>query len=159
MISNSKPEAGSNHEISVPESQGAIDRGGLFLGILFGLALVWGLLGCVILGSPSESAATMDFLKVYLFSTLDLSVLIVLMWKLFFSRRSSALWKVDLFFWFVFKLVCWGFLAITLKRLTNASGAVLLFGVGFVGVGPVVAGVLTQVIGARQNQQPRERKK
>jgi hypothetical protein len=67
MISNSKPEAGSNHEISVPESQGAIDRGGLFLGILFGLALVWGLLGCVILGSPSESAATMDFLKVYLF--------------------------------------------------------------------------------------------
>lgn len=125
-------------------------RGGVFLATLGGLAFLWAILAIAVIQKPEE---VREFLKIYFFTNLDIAVLIIIMWKLFFSQRTKTIWKVDLVFWFVFKLVCWIFLAITLKRLTNANGKVLLFGVGFAGVGPIIAGLLTQLLEVRLNSQ------
>jgi hypothetical protein len=116
------------------------ERGALFIKSLIISGVFWFVSSWILLKVSQTTGVTSAFYKSFLISTLDLVVLITLMWKVIFSQRSGLARKIDLLFWFVFKLVCWWFLAITLKRLTNATGLELFLGVGFVGFGPVVAG-------------------
>ena len=108
-----------------------------FLRILSGVASVWLLTGMVIFaGDPGSRSA---FLQVFLLTLGDLLFLILAFWTLFFTsptRRDRALRAV---IFLTFKLVCLGFLAITLKRLRNAPDQAVLFGIGFMGLGPLIS--------------------
>jgi hypothetical protein len=125
-------------------------RGGLFLYSLGTFSLLWGIIAFYLIYRSSGREGALAFSRVYFFTCLDLIALIVLFWKLFFSQAAKTAKKIDLFLWFSFKLVCLAFLAITLKRLNNAPFAAILLGVGFIGVGPIVAGVVCKAI-ARDN--------
>ena len=122
-------------------------RGGLFLYSLGGFGLLWAVVGAMACFRLFGREGLETFGQVFLFTSLDLIALIVLFWKLFFSRAAKGVKKIDLFLWFSFKLVCLAFLAITLKRLTNAPFAATLLGVAFIGVGPLVAGIFSKLLG------------
>lgn len=121
-------------------------RGAIFLWTLGGLALLWGGVGSWWTYGHWGWAGVSAFGQAHFFTSLDLIALIVLFWKIFFSRAAKTAKKVDLFLWFSFKLVCLVFLAITLKRLNNAPFVAVLLGIGFIGVGPIAAGILCKVI-------------
>lgn len=127
-------------------------RSAPFLWILVGLGLLWGAICVYWIHQRWGWVGTSAFLQVYFFSNLDLVALIVLFWKVFFSRAAKPAKKIDLFLWFSFKLVCLAFLAITLKRLNNAPFAAILLGVGFIGVGPILAGVFSRRIARDQER-------
>ena len=117
-------------------------RGALFLRTLVILGLFWGVVGFLWVSLYFDREAAFGFIRVFFFTCLDLFAMVMIFWKLFFSGLSGIAKKVDLSLWFVFKLVCLVFLAITLKRLTNAPFAAILLGVGFIGVGPIAAGII-----------------
>ena len=105
-----------------------------FLRILAWTAVLWGLFGATIFAQDR-----MVFLRVYQAVLLDLSCLILLFWELFF--RSKPIRKLRVLFYFTFKLVCLGFLAITLKRLRNDPSLPAAVAVLFMGLGPILSGI------------------
>jgi hypothetical protein len=111
-----------------------------FLRILSAVACVWLVTGmAAFMGDPESRSA---FLQVFLLTLADLLFLILVFWTLFFTpptRRDRALRSV---IFLTFKLVCLGFLAITLKRLRNAPDQAVLLGIGFMGFGPLISAAI-----------------
>ena len=114
-----------------------------FLKILAGLGLAWMVLGTSL--SFTDSIALNAFLQVYFWILFDLIFIILLFWSLFFSKLTQRNKIAQSLFFFTFKLVCLGFLAITLKRLRNAPTYAIVMAVVFIGVGPMLAGILNRV--------------
>jgi hypothetical protein len=108
-----------------------------FLRILGWIAVLWGLLGALLFGKQPSGLRV--FLQVYQAVLLDLSCLILLFWELFF--RANPVRKLRVAFYFTFKLVCLGFLAITLKRLRNEPPFPAAVAVLFMGLGPILSAV------------------
>jgi hypothetical protein len=116
------------------------EKSKLFLRILSGVAFFWLVSG---LGWFSSSpVARAVFLKVFLLTLADLLFLVLLFWTLFFPPPTLRSKAVRAVIFLTFKLVCLGFLAITLKRLRNAPDQAVLFGIGFMGIGPLISAVL-----------------
>lgn len=117
------------------------EKSKIFLRILFLVAGAWLFTGMIwFRGEPRAREA---FLKVFLPTLLDLLSLILLFWSLFFippARRN----KILLVFFLTFKLVCLGFLAITLKRLRNAPDYAVLCGIAFMGLGPLISALIAR---------------
>jgi len=114
-----------------------------FIRILMAVSLVWLLLGIII--QSQNSHQIIEFIQIFLFTFLDLIFLLLLFWELFFTSPSANVRranKVRIMLFGFFKLVCLLFLAITLKRLRNASALTLLMGIGFIWMGPLISGVL-----------------
>jgi L-asparagine transporter-like permease len=113
-----------------------------FINVLIWVSLVWFGLGFLVHFQSTEQV--LAFTQIFLFSFLDLIFLILLFWNLFFNnadekkRRTKAI-RIMLFGFF--KLVCLAFLAITLKRLRNASSSAQLMGVSIIWIGPIISGV------------------
>lgn len=113
-----------------------------FIKTLIILSLAWLALGILVhFNSPEQVLA---FMEIFLFSFLDLIFLILLFWVLFFDNadekmRRTKLVRIMLFGFF--KLVCLAFLAITLKRLRNASSSSQLMGISIIWIGPILSGV------------------
>ena len=109
-------------------------------------ALGWVAMGVVCFHSSIEDLWT--FLEAFLFGFLDLVFLILIFWKLFFAPSETAAANRSragqMLLFVFFKLVCLGFLAIILKRLRNASLTAVILGVGFIGIGPLIAGVIAR---------------
>ncbi len=118
-----------------------------FVQILLGVGLVW--MGLGVLLNADSFEQVLAFLQIYLFTALDLVFLMLLFWTLFFSRGDEKMRrsnKIRVMLFSFFKLVCLAFLAITLKRLRNASTSTLFMGVGFIWVGPLVSGLILKYI-------------
>jgi drug/metabolite transporter (DMT)-like permease len=114
----------------------------IFLKILTLLGSLWVFLASFAMrGDPQGLNA---FFQSFTAVAFDLLFLILLFWKLFFTPKSNPMRKFQIFVYFTFKLVCLGFLAITLKRLKNDPHLPVGFAVLFMGVGPLVAGVLAK---------------
>ena len=111
-----------------------------FLKILGILALAWFGIGLFLCRRSDFDLSA--FIQIFLYASLDLVFLILLFWKLFFTPAPQRGRTLQVLVFFTFKLVCLGFLAITLKRLRNASLTAIIMGVGFVFVGPFLAGVI-----------------
>jgi len=113
-----------------------------FIKIFLIVSLIWFVFGSII--HSSDQGQLVAFIQIFLFSFLDLIFLILLFWNIFFiipeirGRRSN---KIRLMFFGFFKLVCLALLAITLKRLRNASASAHLMGVSIIWVGPLISGV------------------
>ena len=90
------------------------------------------------------------FLMVNLTTLLDLFAFVVLFWVIFFKDLKQGLNRIIFMLLLTFKLVCLGVLAIVLKRLENNSALAAGAGIGIMGVGPILAGVLTQIIGIKE---------
>ena len=116
------------------------EKSKLFLRIISGVAGLWLLTGWMLYaGDPMARSA---FLQVFLLTLADLLFLILVFWTLFFTpptRRDRALRAL---IFLTFKLVCLGFLAITLKRLRNAPDQAVLLGIGFMGFGPLISAAI-----------------
>jgi hypothetical protein len=115
----------------------------LFLRNLSWTAMLWLLLGMAF--TFSDPVALSAFFQVYFFTALDLVLLILLFWKLFFVPKGQRGRSIQLLIIFTFKLVCLGLLAITLKRLRNTPAHALALGVLFIWVGPMLAGLASQI--------------
>lgn len=98
-------------------------------------AMIW--TGLCIIFYWGKDLELIRFLCLFGLSLTDLAALLAMAWILFYSKMTKSVNTLILFILFTFKLVCLGFLAITLKRLGNATGTDLVLGVGFVGVGPL----------------------
>ena len=113
------------------------EKSKLFLRIMSGVAFFWLVSG---LGWFSSSpVARAVFLKVFLLTLADLLFLVLLFWTLFFPPPTPRAKAFRAMIFLTFKLVCLGFLAITLKRLRNAPDQAVLFGIGFMGLGPLIS--------------------
>jgi len=114
-----------------------------FVQLLLKVALVWfGIGALALIRSPDQIIV---FTQIFLFSFLDLIFLLLLFWCLFFTQRELRMQrgnKIRIMVFSFFKLVCLAFLAITLKRLRNASVLTLVMGVGIIWIGPLISGVL-----------------
>jgi len=114
-----------------------------FVHILLKVAFVWFVIcGFALLRTPDQIIV---FTQIFLFSFLDLIFLLLLFWTLFFTPPELRMQrgnKIRIMVFSFFKLVCLLFLAITLKRLRNASALTLVLGVGFIWFGPLISGVL-----------------
>ena len=117
-----------------------------FIQWLMVAAIGWMAIGIAVYYSNIEDLWT--FSEAFVFSFLDLVFLILIFWKLFFVKAETIGAKrarvVQIMLFIFFKLVCLGFLAIVLKRLRNASFPAIILGVGFIGIGPLVAGLITR---------------
>jgi len=111
-----------------------------FLRVLVWTSIAWLFLAWILL--INQLGAFSVFLRVYWAVLLDLSFLILLFWELFFGPKPVR--KTRAFVYFTFKLVCLGFLAITLKRLRNDPPLPAAFAVVFMGVGPLLAAVIAK---------------
>ena len=114
-------------------------RFGVFLVIA---AVLWLALGCVLY--LSRPADLIGFIQIFIFTFLDLVFLILIFKTVFFVPPTHGGRKMQILLFVFFKLVCLGFLAITLKRLRNAPISVILMGVEFIWIGPLIAGLLTR---------------
>ena len=113
-----------------------------FIQIFLWVSLVWFVLGLAL--HASSSGQMVGFVQIFLFSFLDIVFLMLLFWNLFFQnteQKAQRSNKIRIMFFGFFKLVCLFFLAITLKRLRNASASVHLMGVSIIWVGPLVSGM------------------
>lgn len=126
-------------------------RGAIFISSLAGFAILWSVISYVLLDKQYGSEAADAFAKIFFIACLDLLAIVMIVWKLIFSQKVKTWKNLDILLWFVFKLVCLAFLAITLKRLMNAPLAAILLGVGFMGVGPIVAELFCKVIARDRN--------
>jgi len=104
------------------------------------VSLAWIGLGLLLFGWGTPLFSI--FLEVFWAVILDLVFLILLFWELFFARGPSR--RLQVVIYFTFKLVCLGFLAITLKRLRNDPPLPAAIAVLFMGVGPLVSAVLAR---------------
>jgi hypothetical protein len=114
-----------------------------FIRILLWVSLIWLVLGIVLHWLLQEQVIA--FIQIFLFSFLDLCFLLLIFWELFYAKNNDGLHRVNkarILVFLFFKLVCLGFLAITLKRLRNASFITHLMGVSIIWFGPWVAGLL-----------------
>ena len=114
----------------------------VFLKVLALMGLFWVLGAGAVLGLRTPEMNS--FLSAYLWVTLDLGFLILLFWNLFFSPYRGIVRNLQVFFAFTFKLVCLGFLAITLKRLRNDPQLPVVFAVLFMGFGPLLSAVVAK---------------
>ena len=112
----------------------------VFLRFLSFACLFWVALNVFLFRNEPESLK--KFLQVFWAVLLDLGFLILLFWELFFAPKPVRRFQV--FLYFTFKLVCLGFLAITLKRLRNDPPLPAAMAVLFMGVGPLLSGVLAK---------------
>ena len=112
----------------------------VFLRFLSFVCLFWAALNVFLFRNEPESLK--KFLQVFWAVLLDLGFLILLFWELFFAPKPVRRFQV--FLYFTFKLVCLGFLAITLKRLRNDPPLPAAMAVLFMGVGPLLSGVLAK---------------
>ena len=112
----------------------------VFLRFLSFVCLFWAALNVFLFRNEPESLK--KFLQVFWAVLLDLGFLILLFWELFFAPKPVRRFQV--FLYFTFKLVCLGFLAITLKRLRNDPPLPAAMAVLFMGVGPLFSGVLAK---------------
>ncbi|MBS1959299.1 MAG: hypothetical protein JST80_07510 [Bdellovibrionales bacterium] len=126
-------------------------RGSVFLASLAGMAVVWSVISYVLLQQQYGPEAGHAFFQIFFIACLDLLSIIMIVWKLIFSQKVKGWKSLDILLWFVFKLVCLAFLAITLKRLTNAPLAAILLGVGFMGAGPIIAKVFSKLVVREKN--------
>jgi drug/metabolite transporter (DMT)-like permease len=111
----------------------------VFLNFMVAMALIWVFMGTLLFrGIPN---GTETFYSVFWVVVLDLTFLILLFWKLFFSPPGQPGRTFQVFVYFTFKLVCLGFLAITLKRLRNDPHLPAGFAVLFMGFAPVVSAI------------------
>ena len=111
-----------------------------FLRFLSFVCLFWAALNVFLFRNEPESLK--KFLQVFWAVLLDLGFLILLFWELFFAPKPVRRFQV--FLYFTFKLVCLGFLAITLKRLRNDPPLPAAMAVLFMGVGPLLSGILAK---------------
>jgi L-asparagine transporter-like permease len=113
-----------------------------FVQILGKVALAWYAFGVIThIGAPDQ---ILVFTQIFLFSFLDVVFLVLLFWTIFFTPeelKTQRSTKIRIMVFSFFKLVCLGFLAITLKRLRNASVLTLVMGVCFIWIGPLISGV------------------
>ncbi len=122
-------------------------------GFLTALALVagfWVLGGAYLWGD--DPGARNVFFRVFLWIALDLFFLVWLFWQLFFSQNRDLLWKVRVGVSFTFKLVCLGFLAITLKESRNEPHIPAVAGVLFLVVGPLMSALAVRVLRATKDR-------
>ena len=111
-----------------------------FLKVLGALALIWvGLGAAIFYGKPGEMGV---FFQIFWATLLDLVFLILLFWQLFFGPKPIQKFRV--FVYFTFKLVCLGFLAITLKRLRNEPPLPAGLAVLFMGIGPLLSAIISK---------------
>ena len=110
-----------------------------FLGGLGLSAVFWFWLAALLTHSDPQDFS--EFCQIYLFTCLDLIFLLLLFWTIFFSSITQSIKNVQISLFLTFKLVCLVFLAITLKRLRNASPLAIGMGIGFIGLGPLLAAV------------------
>jgi hypothetical protein len=111
-----------------------------FLRIMIPVTFAWIGLGLFLFGWGTPLFSI--FFEVFWAVILDLVFLILLFWELFFARGPSR--RVQVVIYFTFKLVCLGFLAITLKRLRNDPPLPAAIAVLFMGVGPLVSAILAR---------------
>ena len=111
----------------------------VFLRFLFLAALLW--MGLAGIAFGIDGPEIRSFLSAFGAVGLDLAFLILLFWNLFFSPYQGLARKLQVFFSFTFKLVCLGFLAITLKRLRNDPHLPVALAVLFMGLGPLLSAV------------------
>jgi hypothetical protein len=107
------------------------------------LAVLWLALGMYF--THADDQAFSAFLKVYFVILLDLVFLILLFWSLFFPNPARRGGRVRALIFFTFKLACLGLFAITLKRVRSAPTYAVVIGLLFIAVGPMLAGVLSQI--------------
>jgi hypothetical protein len=115
-----------------------------FLRILSGVAFLWLLAGMAAFSNQPDSRSA--FLQVYLLTLADLLFLILVFWTLFFTPSTQRGKGLRALIFLTFKLVCLGFLAITLKRLRNAPDLGVLFGIGFMGLGPLISAAFYRIL-------------
>jgi hypothetical protein len=106
----------------------------IFLGLT---ALLWALGGAAVWGQNPEARGV--FFRVFFWVLLDLGFLVFFFWRLFFAPVRSLLWRFQVGTSFTLKLVCLGFLAITLKELRNDPHLPAVAGILFLCVGPLVS--------------------
>jgi hypothetical protein len=109
------------------------------------LGMVWFAIGSFV--NRESIADLIGFIQIFLFAFLDLVFLILIFWKVFFTPPTHRGRLPQILIFVFFKLVCLGFLAITLKRLRNAPISVIFMGIGFMGfiwIGPVMVGLLAR---------------
>jgi drug/metabolite transporter (DMT)-like permease len=111
-----------------------------FLRFLAFVCLFWAGLNVYIF--RDEPGSLRAFLQIFWAVLLDLAFLILLFWELFFAPKPVRRFQV--FLYFTFKLVCLGFLAITLKRLRNDPPLPAAMAVLFMGVGPLLSAILAK---------------
>jgi len=114
-----------------------------FIRILVITALLW--LGIGILVHLLMGEQVIAFIQIFLFSFLDLVFLMLLFWSLFFlkpDQKRQRVNKIRIALFMFFKLVCLAFLAITLKRLRNASIVTHVMGVSVIWITPFISGLL-----------------
>ncbi len=113
-----------------------------FVRVLLIISLLWLLLGVVV--HANSEVQLVAFIQIFLFSFLDLIFLVLLFWNLFFmdpAQKTQRSNKIRILVFGFFKLVCLAFLAITLKRLRNASASSHLMGVSIIWIGPLISGI------------------
>lgn len=110
-----------------------------FIRVLIALAMIW--IGVGLWVFLPDRKTTLLFAQLFLFSFLDLVFLVLIFWKVFFNASHQKSKMPQIIIFVTFKLVCLGFLAITLKRLENAPFSLVFMGVGFVGIGPMLTGL------------------
>lgn len=123
-----------------------------FVRILLLVSFLWFLLG-VLLHLRQEGQVS-AFIQIFLFSFLDLVFLSLLFWNLFFIApvtRMQRVNKIRIMVFGFFKLVCLAFLAITLKRLRNASISAHLMGVSIIWIGPLISGLFLKYFSKLKN--------
>lgn len=114
-----------------------------FVRIFSVVSILWAIVG-VAIHYPSIDHV-LAFIQIFLFSFLDLAFLILLFWFVFFlkpEQKALRVNKVRIALFGFFKLVCLGFLAITLKRLRNAPTTTHLMGISIIWMGPLISGFI-----------------
>ena len=108
-----------------------------------GVSTVWFLAG--LLANSGTQEQVFAFIQIFLFSFLDIVFLTLLFWFLFFlkpEQKALRVNKLRIALFGFFKLVCLGFLAITLKRLRNAPATTHLMGTSIIWIGPLISGII-----------------
>ena len=94
------------------------------------------------------------FIQIFLFSALDLVFIGLIFWELFFpkaDKNNQQNRKIRIMIFAFFKLVCLGFLAITLKRLRNASVVTQVMGVSTIWIPPIISGLILSRLNSSKN--------
>jgi Na+/pantothenate symporter len=107
------------------------------------IGVFWFGMGAILTCKNPEAMSA--FFQVFFFTVLDLVFLVLIGWALFFAQITRRTKAVRAMFFFTFKLVSLGLLAITLKRLRNAPTYAEILGVLFLCIGPLLAGVLSRI--------------
>jgi len=119
-----------------------------FVRIFLSVSAAWLLLG--VLANTGSTEQAFAFIQIFLFSFFDVVFLTLLFWFLFFlkpEQKALRVNKLRIALFGFFKLVCLGFLAITLKRLRNAPASTHLMGTSIIWIGPLISGIIWKYFG------------